>query len=154
MKPSRGTLSHSLKGTSYLGKPSWSQKRLDQNTLDIIAWQNPFFLESREERVPPHPEPRKRRSGLDPLQCIQAKKLSRIPVCIEAINCARTHSNSGPPSEPPPRPGSAGATPVRAAGLPAPFHIEQRLGLSPRQGLRKAPEGLPTRDWGKQRPSE
>ena len=36
-------------------------------------------------------------------------------------------------------------TPIRAAGLPIPFHPKQGLGLSPRQGLKKGPEGLPTR---------
>lgn len=36
-------------------------------------------------------------------------------------------------------------TPIRAASLPIPFHPEQGLGLSPRQGLRKGPEALPTR---------
>ena len=36
-------------------------------------------------------------------------------------------------------------TPIRAASLPIPFHPKQGLGLSPRQGLRKGPEALPTR---------
>lgn len=59
VKPCCGALSYNLKGTFYLGKPSWSQKRLDQNTLAILAMRNPFFLECREKRVPPHPEQRK-----------------------------------------------------------------------------------------------
>lgn len=33
--------------------------------------------------------------------------------------------------------------PIRTAGLLKPFYPEQRLDVSHRQGLRKAPEGLP-----------